>query len=314
MAIPSVSIIKPVIQVPYVTADSLVVRATFFGRPDVTSVGFRLYEPQDTPPSFTVKKVDEYFSVVSCSFFGLEDRKSYVVEAVAYSADGASNPSVVDFTWDVSSLFTEGVALPLGVEESWEPSVSFEKFMSAIPSYYSDDPLMRTWFRSLALEFERAERSIEQVRRWVLPFLASGEGLARWERVLGITSYSGIPDEARRVIVITHLLGRIDPSAAGFIKTLSLLTTNPPRLLEDHNNFTVILDTSGDPILTAILEELVDRMLPAHLVVDYSPREVQFDYGTRRFPLTGVWPRGEATDQPNDPSYNPGGFDKGGMV
>lgn len=314
MALPAVAIVEPLLRIPRVAKDSLSVELLGTGSPAITTFGFRMYEFGTTPPPWRVKETAAVDPVVRANFiqFDLVAGTTYTIEAYAENDDGAENAASALITWNPETDLYPPPDLNYGSSvRPWAWEEYLENWLEQLPPYYREEPFVLGLLGSIAEEFQRLAAAIEQVERFVLPSRTYGEGLATWERLLGIRPPASLSEDRRRAAVLAHLRGRVDPSAALFEESLELIVGEDINIRENFNAFEVTIDTRGDPDLTELVREIVERLMPAHLVPVFAPAVLLLDYRERRAPIIGLWPRGRATTRPSGTVV--GGFDLGGL-
>lgn len=311
MPVPVASLVDPLVDIPHVSATALTVGVRSVARPAVSLVGYRVYAVGDTPPLFSSKEVVTTDPEVITYFTwdGLSPG-TYTVDAYARNADGDSAVVTENVLWDPLNLYPDFTTYTTG-PRPWEWEDFATRWMELVPAYYRDDPFVTQLFKTICEEFQRLSAAVEQVKRFEMPSRTYAEGQERWENLLGIKPPDTVPSERRRAMVLAHLRGRLDASSTLLEESLTQILGKAPNIREDFNNFTLTIDTEGDPEIQAIVSEVVQRIVPAHLLVNYASTDVLFDYDERHAPIPWYPVRGRATQRPA--GFDPGGFDNGGM-
>lgn len=314
MALPTATIREPLLRVPHVAHDALTVTVEAEGRPFPATIRARVFEKGTTPPAYLAKTAiaNAAKETVYFTWDGLVNERIYTVQAYVSSPEGDSTLVSTEIYWDPELTLYPAASPGYGVAaRPWEWEDYAGAWMALLAWYYQDDPFTLALFKRVGQEFERFYAAVEAVDRFVMPTRTYDEGLDKWEDVLTIDVPDELSQTRRRAIVLAHLRGRVDASAALFLHSLTNIMGQNPRITEDFNNFTVTIDTTGTPEVQALVEEVVSRILPAHLVPFYNPSTKVFDYPERRAPIIGIWPLGRATSRPE--GFRPGGFDSGGF-
>lgn len=314
MALPSVSLVAPLLRVPYVASDALTGEIVASGTPYPTAIRFRVFEKGAAPTDWAEKELVNRAALATEYFTAdhLEDGTVYLVQAEASNSEGVSDMVEIEMLWDpTEQLFPTTSAAFTQLDRPWRWDEFFESWMDGLPWYYREDPFTNEVLHRVSQEVERFVAAVEAVDRYAMPSRTYGDGLSRWEDLLGIYPPVALDDERRQAMVLAHLRGRIDASATLFVHNLTQIMGANPRVTENFNAFTVTVDTTNTPEVQALVEEVVNRIIPAHLIVNYNPAVMLLDYPERRQPLFGVWPRGRTTQRPD--GFRPGGFDSGGL-
>lgn len=315
MAAPSLSLVVPFLRVPLVARSALTVALDLEGRPAPASVGFRVYANGDTPPDWYVKILPAIEPEVRVHYTwdGLEDGVQYVIEAYTTNADGTSSTVSDLLVWDPEiDLYPPASPTYSSGERPWAWEDYATQWLAMVAWYHRADPFTAAMFERISEEFQRLAAAVEQVERFVMPSRAYDDGLRLWERFLGIRPPDTLPEPRRRAMVMAHLRARVDASAALFIHSLENILGADPKVTENFNAYEVTINTEGSPEIQKLVEEVVERIMPAHLLVNFNPITFRFDYRERRAPILGLWPRGRATNRPADERI--AGFDSGGLL
>jgi len=152
---------------------------------------------------------------------------------------------------------------------------SFQEFaqiwVDRLPWYYADEPMLRAIFARLEEELQRMQSAVEEVARFILPSRSYGEGLARWERIIGVSSGTDASESERRQVVLGRLRQRTDHSALAFVQVLSRLQGVSVTVEELFNVYTVNLKlASPTPELEGVVRGVIDMIKPAHLELTFG--------------------------------------------
>lgn len=318
MSVPTTPVyVLPFLSVPHVAADALTIGATLAGAPPLTDFYFRVY-PRDIAGSYPYlhRKLEVAGQPASfIEYFTWEDLVPglvYKVEVYSHNADGDSAHAIDQFEWDPDQdLYpVDDVVFPVGPRPwAWEDYAG--QWLALLAWYYQNEPLTAELFHRLGQEFQRLSSAIEEVARFLMPSRSFGVGLDRWSELFGIGPTPGISDAMARAVVLAHTRGRLDPSATTLVESLQFILGFVPKITEDFPNFTLQIDLSATPEVQEIVQEVVRRIVPAHLVVTFGPSVFVFDWPPRRKWLLGVWPRGKSNQTPA--GAKPGLFDSTGM-
>ena len=310
--------VRPFLTTPLVAADALTVGVVASETLAPAEMRFRVYVDGTSPPAgdWLVREFPNKtsFAYEYFTWDGLEEGVRYRLDAVL-AFDDLTYPelSVTDTVlWTpAQGLFPpEDTTFPVDPKPwAWEDYAG--QWLALLAWYHRSDPLAAALFTRLRQEFQRLAAATETFMRWSTPSRAFDYGLEIHESALGIRPPSSLSEARRRALVLAHLRGRADPSASNFTQSLRfILDDEAPRVREYFNDFLVQVNTGGSADIAAIASEVVERILPAHLEVEFGSLAFTLDYEERRGAIVGAWPRGRATQRPD--GFAPSaGFDYG---
>jgi hypothetical protein len=299
---PTLTILAPILRVPEIAADAATIGVSIVGTAPPIAFRYRLH-PYGETPGEAFEKTWDPISLVREVYFtweGLEENVAYVVDVEADDSNGATSAVTETFTFATAGLYPEG-----SQPREWAFNDFAGQWKAMLAWYMQKDPLTDTLFKRIGREFQRLDSALEQGIRYTFPAWAYGEGLAMWEALYGITLPTSLSDDLRRALILVFQKSRTSASAAQFVDAIAALQGGVvPDVTLDYAEYTVYVTLAGSAENQAVVKELIERIKPAHLLINYSSRNLQFS-GRRRLQMLGGVPhRAHSAIEPTHRAFN----------
>lgn len=150
-------------------------------------------------------------------------------------------------------------------------SESGKRMLELCPKYYELSRVFTASCQAIGSELDELWQAIQDVLDQIFVSTATW-GLDQWEKMLGLPTYSGKPDDHRRSRIISKLRG-IGTVTVELIKNVAESYVNGAVEVENYPEeyrFTVkFVDARGVPPNLDDLKEAIEEIKPAHLAVEY---------------------------------------------
>ncbi|KKO54512.1 phage portal protein [Paenibacillus sp. DMB20] len=141
----------------------------------------------------------------------------------------------------------------------------------SVPLYYEEMPVATNILDREAEEMARLNASIDDVLAQFFIETATW-GLARWERIFGITAEPGKTYEQRREVLLSKLRGVGTVTAELIENVASAYSNGEVAVTNKAAEYTIVItfvSTLGVPEQMAELRAAVRDITPAHLAIEY---------------------------------------------
>jgi hypothetical protein len=160
-----------------------------------------------------------------------------------------------------------------------------------LPRYYGDIPIATNVIDREAAEIAQLNADIYDVLAQF--FIESATwGMARWERIFGVTVDEAKPIDQRRAVIKSKLRG-VGTVTPALIKSVAESYANGEVNVTEHNaTYTVTItfvSMLGIPPNIADLETAIRDTLPAHLTVEYVFRYLTWNEITLAAKTWDAW-------------------------
>lgn len=148
-----------------------------------------------------------------------------------------------------------------------------EKIMQYLPPYYRESRVMRAIADAQGSEVGAFWTTLENILKQFYVETASDWGLDLWERMLGLTSFSGKPLDQRRSRIISKLRGYGTVTVSLIKNVAESYVYGTVDVAEDPAaySFTVkFVDPRGVPPNLDDVKAAIEEIKPAHLAVEYQ--------------------------------------------
>lgn len=141
----------------------------------------------------------------------------------------------------------------------------------SVPLYYEEMPVATNILDREAEEMARLNANIDDVLAQFFIETATW-GLARWERIFGITAEPGRTYEQRREVLLSKLRGVGTLTAELIENVASAYSNGEVKVTNKAAEYTIVItfvSTLGIPEQMAELRAAVRDITPAHLAIEY---------------------------------------------
>ncbi|HWP96400.1 MAG TPA: putative phage tail protein [Syntrophomonadaceae bacterium] len=159
-------------------------------------------------------------------------------------------------------------------------SVAGQEIMVMLPAYYTEGANAPAVIDTWGAEFDAEKALMLFIIDQLFATSASAWGLDYWEEDLGLVSYPGKPDDQRRSVILSKLLG-VGTVTLYMIKIVANSYENGAVEIDNHPetySFIVrFMDVMGIPPNLTDLQNTIEEIKPAHLAVIYEFKYLTYD-------------------------------------
>jgi len=147
-----------------------------------------------------------------------------------------------------------------------------QRMMGYLPPYYASSKIMQAIMQAEGLEFDALNLALSDILNQFFVETATW-GLDIWEKMLGIPTVPGKPDEQRRSLIISKIRGIGTVNVALMHNVASSYVYGTIEIIDNPAtySFTVkFCDVRGVPPNIEDLKAVIETIKPAHLAVNYQ--------------------------------------------